>query len=251
MQSLARLALASTLAGATALVGQTDQGAPGTGAPSKPAPGYVDPAGRFAFDPPAGWRQLTPDEGRTLRGSSASIPNDLLEPQPPHLVTLGDVDQWLRGAFDGKALTVAVVEGEPDLDEAGLAAVRAHFAGLSARGDVRYVVESLTRSAIGKAQAPAIMATLLVTGAGTGASGPHLRLDAYVPTAGKTLSLALTWPHAQRQASEAAWAALCASVQLAGPARGPVRLGSKLLWAALLGVCIGAALHMLRKRSTA
>ena len=240
MRHLARWCLLSVAAGAAHAQAPTSQA-------TKPTPGYVDPRGRFAVDPPRGWRTLTPDEGRSLRSrGGGGVPVELLDPQPPHVVTLGSVDRWLAGEFDGKALSVAVVDGEPDLDEAGLAALRNHFDSLSARGAERYAIEKLTLSSVSAGKCSALLANLVITDAGK----TRLRFDAYVPTAGETVTLALTWPVAQREGAEAAFGDLCASVQIGAPARGPSRLGSKLLWAALLGLCIGTVLHTLRKRMT-
>lgn len=240
MRHLARMCLLTVAAGSVRAQAPTSQA-------TRSAPGYVDPRGRFALDPPLGWRTLTPDEGRSLRSrGGGGVPAELLDPQPPHVVTLGNVERWLAGEFDGRALSVAVVDGEPDLDEAGLAALRSHFAALSARGAERYTIEKLTQASVGAGKCSALLANLLITDAST----TRLRFDAYVPTAGETVTLALTWPVAQREAAEAAFRDLCASLQIGAPARGPGRLGSKLLWAALLGLCIGTVLHTLRKRMT-
>ncbi len=244
MRSLACLRVMTALAGATLAPAQSPKTPPRA---VKPLLDYIDPAGRFALDPPSGWRTLTPDEGRTLRGRGDKIPPELLEPEPPRLVTLGAIDQWLAGTFDGKALSIVVIDGEPQMDEAGLAAVRTHYATLTTRGPDRYTLADLSLSTVGTAKYPAVVATVAIDAAG---AATRLRFDAYVPSGGETLSFTLSWPDSDRAGGETAFGALCTSLQVGVPARGSTKLGSKLLWAALLGLCIGVALHALRKRMT-
>ena len=214
---------------------------------SKPEPGYFDPQGRFALDPPRAWRALTPDEARTLRASSGGkIPTDLLDPQPPRVVVFGAIDRWLAGAFDGQALSIVLLDGEPELDEGGLASIRTHFQQLSSRGVEKYALENLTIASVGSGKHPAALATLAISGGGAGA---RLRFDAYVPTGGDTLSVALTTPSADRVAAEAMFRAVSDSLRVGAPARGANKLGGKLFWAALLGVLIGVALHQIKRRT--
>jgi hypothetical protein len=134
-------------------------------------------------------------------------------------------------------------DGEPDLDAAELDRIRAHYANLSARGPERYAVADLRLDSVGS-EHPAVLAEVRLGG------GDRTRFDAYVPSGGSTFIFALSWPSPDRANGKDAFAAMCRSLKLASRPRGPARLGSRLLWAAVLGLGIGVVLHTLRKRTT-
>lgn len=204
-------------------------------------PDQVDPRRRFMIELPSGWRALAPDEARTLRERKAALPTDLLEPAPPQLLVFGAVDAWLRGEFDGRALVVAEKEGEPPIDAEGAGMVRNHFASL---GATTVKVVETRAGTIGPDQHPALL------GEFEWASGtwPGARFEAYAPTAGTTLVFSLGWPAADHAAGKSTFAKLIGSAKFARKPRGPTGLGSKLFWAALAGLAIGALLHTMRKR---
>ncbi|HLU38564.1 MAG TPA: hypothetical protein VK081_04215 [Planctomycetota bacterium] len=219
--------------------------APADARAAQRAPGFIDPRGQFAFDPPPGWRALTPDEGRILKArAEPAIPEHLLTPHPPRLHVFGPIDRWLAGEFDGRALTVLEQDGEPDLDETGIAGIRGHFEELSRRGPQRFTFANLSVGAVGKGAHPAILGELVVEEGAT----RSIQFHAYVPSGGDTFVFALAWPTADRDAGAAAFAALCDGLRVAARPRGAVKLGGKLLWAALFGLAVGVTLHALRKR---
>ncbi|MEZ5967340.1 MAG: hypothetical protein R3F56_26115 [Planctomycetota bacterium] len=188
---------------------------------------------------------MTPDEGRSLRaGGRTQVPAEFLEPEPPRYLVFGPIDRWLAGTFDGRALTLAESDGEPDVGPSGIADVKAHWESVTQRGTT-VVVERLEVGSVGTEAHPALLGRLRV-GAGTDA---HTRFDAYVPSGGQTYCFALTWPAADAAAGEAEFTAMCRSIGMASKARGPVHFGSKLLWAALFGLGIGVVLHSVRKRA--
>lgn len=203
----------------------------------------VDPRRRFMLELPAGWRALQPDEGRALRERKVAMPSELLTPAPPQVLIFGPVEAWQRGEFDGRALVVVETEGEPEVNDAGVTNVRAHWV---AQGEA-VKLGAVTAGTIGPDQHPALLSERdQLAGEWRGA-----RFEAYVPTAGVTLVLSLGWPTEDRAAGAAAWAKLAASAKFARQPRGPTQLGSKLFWAALAGLLIGAVLHTLRKRASA
>jgi hypothetical protein len=230
------------LAFALAALGSTDlaaQSATGT----VPAD-QVDLRRRFMLELPAGWRALQPDEGRALRERQVAMPSELLTPAPPQVLIFGPVEAWQRGEFDGRALVVVETEGEPEVDDAGVTNVRAHWV---AQGEARVRLGAVTAGTMGPDKHPALLSEReQLAGDWRGS-----RFEAYVPTAGVTLVFSLGWPTDDRTAGAAAWTKLAASAKFARQPRGPTQLGSKLFWAAVAGLVIGAVLHTLRKRASA
>lgn len=214
-------------------------------AEAAPLPLWVADDARFAFQPPPGWRTLTPDEGRLLRArGDIAIPDEFVQPEPPRYLVFGPIEQWLAGTFDGRVLTVLEIDGEPEVGPSGVAGIKAHWQGMAAHG-IRVSTERLEVGAVGKDAHPALLGKFRVDSGGR----RHARFDAYVPSGGGTFTFALTWPEDDLSAGEATFAAVQSSIAMASTARGSVNLGSKLLWAGLLGLGIGVVLHSVRKRA--
>jgi len=205
-----------------------------------PQPQWVDAGARFAFALPAGWRQLTPDEGRQLERDAVVMPAEIERPEPPNHLVFGPVERWLAGSFDGRTLSVDEIEGEPEVGPSGIAGIAAHWAQQPGEG---VVIERLEVGSVGSPPHPALLGRFRV-GAGPAAAA---RFEAYVPAGGRTYRFALAWPFADAPAGEAAFAQLSSSIAMASKPRGPTTLGSKLLWAGALGLLAGVALHVLRR----
>ena len=200
----------------------------------------------FSVILPDGWRQLTPDEARTLsRRADKPIPGDVVGPRPAAYYPYGEVDGWLEDGFDGRCLTVVKVDGEPSMDDEGLASVRGQ-AKDAAGGWTRKVLEASVVE-LGAANHKVIQCTSRLV-PGTGAR-PCLALELFIPTAGDTLILGFRAHEPDFATALPGFREVAATLSVARAARGPSKLGDRLLYPAIIGALVGLLLLVLRKKA--
>lgn len=215
-------------------------------APPAQAARHVSRDGSFSLVLPPRWRQLTPDEARSLAaGRDPSMPADVVAPRPAAFYPYGDVDRWLARGFDGRCLTVQRAEGEATIDQDGLARVRA---GTVAGAGLRREVLSARIAALGPAKHPVLECdSRLQLGEGT---RWQRCLELFVPTGGDTLLLAFRAFEDDFAAALPELRAAADTLAFARPGRGPRRLGQRLLYPAMIGALVGVLLLVLRKKAS-
>ncbi|MEM7200020.1 MAG: hypothetical protein AAF628_07130 [Planctomycetota bacterium] len=197
----------------------------------------------FSIVLPSGWRQLVPDEARTLQQRfSAKFPPDLLTPRQAGLYPYGPIDAWLRGEVQGRCLTLQKADGEIPVSDEGLADARSPqiAAGWKREVEEARIVE------LGPDRHPAIEC---VTALDLGPDAPPIAaLELLVPTGGNTLILSFRCWSADLAAALPAFRATTATLQFARPARGESKLSDRLVYPAVVGALVGLLLLVLRKR---
>ena len=201
--------------------------------------------GRYECTLPRGWRQLTPDEARTLR---PKLPRDLRDPPWPGVVDrCGAVDKWLRGEFDGRCLTVGHKEGEHALDTEALAEIRSVVEGRSAEGGFTYSYVSGKQAAVGQANHPVLeVVTRIQPSDGT---RPMQALEVYAPTGGNTVIFELRAYEGDFARALPQFRQVLGTLIFAREAKGPTNLSDRLQNAAIVGAIVGLVLLVLYKWS--
>jgi hypothetical protein len=111
-------AILSAAALAAPALGQATE-APTTEAPTADAPRlatFRNRSGTFQLDLPAHWRQLAPNEARTI-GEDPDAPRLLRLSQPGRFYAVGDVDAWLRRDYTAPFAYVVEQPDEMYLDD--------------------------------------------------------------------------------------------------------------------------------------
>jgi hypothetical protein len=212
-----------------------------------PAPGYQRVQGTFfQIDLPEGWRQLLPNEVATVRNS---VPWALRQVVPGRLMVFGEIDAWLAGRFDGRALVVFLDTLEQPVDEVHLAELVERWRDWrSPEGDRREVL-SAEVTTVGRNDHPALCLALRTT---QGDGGPDIRaLDFHTSTSGRQLILSFrAWendwvvaePEIRREAG---------TLTFPRPPREPEELGDRLWQAAIVGGLVAVLLVAIRQLRTA
>lgn len=187
---------------------------------------------RYRIQLPEGWRQMTPGEVRTLR---SKLPPDLREMVKPDVLDrFGPVERWLKEGFDGRALTVGQQEGEPALDEEGLAAIRSR---VEERGT--YVSGKLTK--VGLKDHPALEVVRQISS--------MQALEIYAPTGGALIVFQFRANVDDFNAALPQFRRAIATLEFAREPKGPAKLSDRLQNAAIVGAIVGLVLLVLYKWS--
>lgn len=200
----------------------------------------------WQIDLPASWRQLTPDEARTLRQNpAAGIPAELIQLMPADQHPWGEIDRWLQGGFDGRALAARVDE-EQDLDDATIANLRRQWERPREAGGPGARVEASRVTQVGRDGHPAI--ELVVRLPEAGAIPPATELQYYVPTGGRFVMLRMRAHERDFAAATAFYRPLVDSLRFARRQRGGSQRVTDFLYALGVGVVIVAILLGVHRR---
>ena len=200
----------------------------------------------FSIELPVSWRQVTPSELPELR---AILPPDIHVTRPNSFYTVGPIDRWLAGDYDGVQLVVHEQGNELSMDQAGVDRILGHWKEASGTEGLRHEVVSSTITHVGPDNHPAIVCQRLIVPEGPGT--PIQSLDAYIPTGGR--QILFSFRSRQEDFSEhlAEFRNMLASATFARRARGSQTLGNRLILPAAVGAFVGLMLLVLRRRRVA
>lgn len=197
----------------------------------------------FAIELPVSWRQVTPAE---LPGLRDVLPPDIHTTRPRDFYTLGPVDRWIAGDYDGVELVVQEQGVELPMDREGVDYILEHWAKVSGNGGLKQEVLSWEFTEVGPDDNPAILCERLIEIEGSGKSIQSL--DAYVPTGGRQILLSFRARREDFSTELPRFREMLESATFARAARGSQKLGDKLLLPAVAGAFVGLLLLALRRR---
>jgi hypothetical protein len=216
-------------------------------APAPPAP-FRNLNASFHIAVPDAWRQLAPNEARTL-ANDPRAPSRLCLAQPRHFYAVGPVAQWLAGDFRGPWLYVVEQPQEWYVSDTFADDLRAMWAAEGAASGERHELHDIRRAHVGAQQVEVVMARR-VTHA-PGGRPPVASLDVHAPNGGRQLTLSFCCPPAEFDANEASFHAWLQTLTFARIAKGQASLGDRLLTPLLVGGLVGIVLLVLYKHTRA
>ena len=200
----------------------------------------------FSIELPSAWRQVTPSELPDLR---AILPADVRVTRPTSFYTLGPVNRWLVGDYDGVHLVVQEQRNELSMDQDGVDRILQHWQDVSGKEGLRHEVLSWEISEVGPDGHPAILCERLIR---PDEPGPAIQsLDAYIPTGGRQILLSFRSSQEDFSQHLPEFRKMLASATFARAARGSETLGSKLVFPAVVGALVGLILLVLHRRRRA
>lgn len=210
--------------------------------PAQDAPVHRDSRRDYTLELLPGWRQLTPDEGRALR---PKLPADLATRIVlTQLDRFGAIDAWQKDQFDGRCLTIAREDSEPEMTAATLDEVRSIVAARNQDSPFQIEIVELKLAELGETKIPVIASTIRLTQNGK----PFAEaLEFLIPTGGRTLRLSYRASPADFAAAEPLFRRSAASLVLRRPAQGPKDLADKLEMPLIIGGVVGLILLVLYK----
>ena len=219
--------------------------------PSEPRPPTARHTNRsqlFSLVLPADWRQITPDEARTLRASgSGGFSRDLLDPKPAEFYPYGNVDRWLADKrFDGRCMSVIVSDGEPAEGDEALTAIRQYAAEYTQAGRGSYEILASQWTQVGPDAHPAI--ECLSRRQTPDDARPIRLLELFAPSGGRTIVLAWRAFDDDFDAAEPVFREAADSLRFAREPRGQRDLSNDIIYIAVIGAIVGLLLAVMRGR---
>lgn len=207
---------------------------------------FMSLARSFSMELPESWRQVTPAELVDLR---QILPADIHVTRPRDFYTLGPVDRWLDGDFDGVHLVVQEQTNELSMDDDGIGRILSHWREVSGQGGLVHEILSTEVTEVGTDDHPAILCERLIKPEGP---GPAIQsLDAYIPSGGRQILLSFRCHAEDFEDQLPGFRKMLASASFARTARGAETLGSKLVMPAIVGAFVGLMLLVLHRRRVA
>lgn len=233
-----------------ALIALVLAGAPTTqdpGAPADAPPATARFQSRsltWAMELPADWRQVSPDESRSLRNL---LPGDVSRTNPLSFYCVGPVERWKAGDYDGVHLWVVEQDGEWILKGMDVAAeLRAKWASAGPPLQMAYTVAEVRQVELGQGSLPAVASIRLAEPAD--GSRPVRSLDLHVPTGGRTVSFSFRCWADEFDHRVASFRSMAETLTVARKPRGEVTLSDRLWTPLITGGIVGAILLVLYRR---
>ena len=202
--------------------------------------------GTFHIQLPAGWRQLAPNEARTI-GANPRAPARLSFAQPHHFYAVGPVDQWLAGSFDAPWLYVVEQDQEWYVADTFAEDLRTMWAAEGAARGERHDLRDIERTKAGTQQIEVVIAKRLSTPAD---GRPAVAsLDVHAPAGGRQLTLSFGCPPEQFADHEASFRSWLATLTFARIAKTQASLGDRLWTPLITGAVVGLVLLVLYKHT--
>jgi hypothetical protein len=215
------------------------------GAPAAGTAPFFDLTRSFRVDLPAGWRQLAPGEDGALRAAVRELPLDFALNEPRAFYSVGPVDRWLAGEFDGVYLHVVAQGNEWQVEEPLAERLQQMWTGKGAQEGVDYRLAEVQRRAAGR-EGHAVVTSVRTS---TPARGRAQRsLDVSAPTGGCQLTLSFTCWAENFEDWRPRFERMLASLAFARAARGE-QTAADFLWTPILtGGLVAAVLVLLYRR---
>ncbi len=202
--------------------------------------------GTFQLEVPANWRQLAPNEARTI-GENAAAPTRLCLVQPRHFYAVGPVDAWLAGDFTAPWLYVVEQQDEWFVGDDFAADLQAMWENEGKATGHRHRLSAIRREKVGVQGIDAVIAERVDT-------APDGRpavasLDVHTPAGGQQITL--VWCSRPEDFSAAAPGFLrsLASLKFARPPRAQQSLGDRLWTPLVTGGLVALVLLVLYKHT--
>jgi hypothetical protein len=195
----------------------------------------------FLLDLPPGWRQATPDDARALRRTQPRIPAELISislTAPEH--PFGDVDRWLQGQFDGRALLARIEPQAISANDEGLATLQALW---TRQSNDRVRLRSAALTHVGRDRHPAIECVVELD---FHERGTFAVRQLYALSGRRTVMLAC-WARADDQGAVAAFAPVLASLRFARPPGESQSFWNTLLYTGLVVGLLAIAIQFARR----
>lgn len=198
----------------------------------------------WAMELPADWRQVSPDESRSLRDV---LPGDVGRTNPMSYYCVGPVEQWKAGRYDGIHLWVVEQDGEWVLSGVDVAAeLRAKWAAAGPPLQMAYSVAEVRNLELGRDRLPAVESIRLAEPAD--GSRPIRSLDVHVPTGARTVSFSFRCWAEDFDQHVASFRRMAETVTVARKPRGEVTLSDRLWTPLITGGIVGVILLVLYRR---
>ncbi len=202
--------------------------------------------GTFHIDLPAGWRQIAPNEARTIQ-ENGNAPARLGLAQPHHFYAVGPVDAWLAGDFSGPWLYLVEGASEWYLSDDYAQDLTTMWAAEAAASGERHEVTNIQRAKVGTQAVEVIMATRLNTPVG---SRPAVQcLDVHSPAGGRQVTFSFSCDPQHFAAHEPTFRSWLQTLTFARLPRGQASLGDRLWGPIVTSVAVGLILLLLYKHS--
>lgn len=211
-------------------------------APAQQRP-FVARNGTFQIDLPIDWRQLAPNEARTI-GTLPGAPTELAYVEPNSPYAIGPVDDWLRGDFDTPWLWVVEQGNEWIVEDDFAERLRQLWHENSTVTGVQHEVSAVRRDTVGPQDHAVLTALRTSTGP---AGGAVRRLDVYAPSGGRQISLSFSCRSERFAAWESQFRSWLSTVRFARPAQGEPQLADRLWTPLLTGALVSLVLLGLYK----
>lgn len=198
----------------------------------------------WAMELPADWRQVSPDESRSLRDL---LPGDVGRTNPMSFYCVGPVERWKAGSYDGVHLWVVEQDGEWVLKGMDVAAeLRAKWAAAGPPLQMAYTVTDVRQVELGQDRLPAVESIRLAEPAD--GSRAIRSLDLHVPTGGRTVSFSFRCWADEFDQKVATFRSMAATLSVARKPRGEVTLSDRLWTPLITGGIVGVILLVLYRR---
>ena len=142
--------------------------------------------GTFQIDLPKGWRQVAPNEARTI-GEHPAAPLALTLSQPRRFYAVGPVDAWLAGDFGGPWLYVVEQQDEWYVGDDYAEQLRASWRRETETSSVRHEVGEIRLLPIGTQAVESVVAVR--TSTPPPPRRPLRSLDVHAPTVNQQITL--------------------------------------------------------------
>jgi hypothetical protein len=200
----------------------------------------------FHIELPAGWRQVSPNEARTI-GARPEAPARLGFAQPRHFYAVGPVDAWLAGDFTGPWLYVVEQDHEWYITDDFARDLAAMWEAEGAATGDRHELADVQRLEVGPQQVEVVVATRRNTPAG---GRPVVTsLDVHAPAGGRQITLSFCCRPEDFARHEASFRRWLGTLTFARLARTQASLGDRLWTPLLTGGAVGLVLLVLYKHT--
>jgi hypothetical protein len=207
---------------------------------------FVNRNASFHVELPDGWRQIAPNEARTVAENPLSPPK-LGFAQPQHFYAVGPVERWLAGDFTGAWVYVVEQESEWYVAETWQEDLRAMWDAEGKASGATHRIERCERTTVGSQQVDALVAVRLTTPAD--GRLPTKSLDVHVPSGGRQLSMSFTCPPERFEAELPGFQRALATLTFARVAKAQTTLGERLWTPMLVGAGVGVVLLLLYRHT--
>ncbi|MGK0201280.1 MAG: hypothetical protein ACI9S9_000338 [Planctomycetota bacterium] len=202
----------------------------------------------YRMELPDGWRQIAPGEAVTL-SEDVNAPPDIHPSEPRSIYTVGPIDKWLDGEFDGPWLRVIEKKNAMYIDEDYQQIVRDTWQRQSDNTDVSHEVHDIQIEKIGTQQVESIVVVRTRTPPKPGAVSRSL--DVHAPTASQQLIFSFGCPEDQFARWQPEFRHWLDTLTFARAPEPQATLTDRLWTPLLVGGAVGLVLLLLYKHTRA
>jgi len=201
----------------------------------------------FQVDLPADWRQMAPVEITELLKTTSTLPVDLTRNEPSMFYTVGPIDRWREGSFDGRYLYVVEQQNEWVTGDDIERRLREMWDDKGRSDSIRYVLTDIKEVSIGQDDHQAI--SYIRHSQPSGGGHEQTSIDIHVPSGGRQISLSFTSWSRDFTDHEPEFRHMIASLTFSRRPRGEPSLGQRLWPPLVTGAIVGLALVLLYRRT--